>query len=66
MSRKNPVAEEAETTIRFTHITAGGDGELYAIDDQGRVFVYLEDDSSNGWFQLPHDEVRVALGDDGD
>ena len=59
MPRKPEVAEE--TNIKFVQLSAGGDGELYALDELGRVFVYIDDDKSQGWFQLEHDDTRVAV-----
>jgi hypothetical protein len=63
-----PKPEEAATPkIKFVTIACSDDGGLYALDVEGRVFWYIDDNDTDehGWYQLEHDETRLlATGTD--
>lgn len=54
---KDPDSESPTTSspIKFTQICGGGDA-LYALSEDGKVFLYSDDDG--GWFQLEFDNER--------
>jgi hypothetical protein len=64
MPKKPEVAAAEEASKpRFVSITAGGDGELYALSESGDVYQYLDEaPNDEGWFQMPHDHIRVPNG----
>jgi hypothetical protein len=64
--------EEAATRIKFIQISASED-TVYALSEDGCVFVYVDDDKTgeHGWYQLDADDNReraIAEGEeiDGD
>lgn len=60
MPRKAPDSNPEPTTrssIKFVQLAGGADA-LYALDEQGRVFLY---EDTGGWFQLEFDEERIDL-----
>lgn len=48
--------EAAPSDIRFTMITAGPDGDLYALSESGSVYAYW---GEQGWFRLAGDGLRT-------
>lgn len=67
-------AKKEETTLKSnTHsdqihfIQIMGDADaIYALDKEGRVFIYVDDEKSDeyGWYQLEHDDSKVLSKSD--
>jgi len=61
MGKKDETQEKPQRThTKFIQLL--GDAEaIYALDAEGRVFIYVDDDSTDehGWYQLEYDDVRV-------
>ena len=59
--KPDETAEKPQRThTKFAQIM--GDAEaIYALDADGRVFIYVDDDDSgeHGWYQLEYDDIRV-------